>query len=132
MPKSLNGLLDEIEAKIDSFIQVYRGEKLNWESTKLLLEINIDKYKIENEINKYGKKEVISSVKSIISKIDLLITDQQNIYIIAKNITQGAFLAYGYVNTTKVEYVLLFYRKFLNTILEILFQYLLLLRSLQE
>jgi hypothetical protein len=118
MPKLLNGLLDEIESKIDLYMLVYQGEKLSLDATKSLLDINIDKYKIENEIGKYGKKDVVLALNELIKKIGLLLFDPQTIYIISKNLTQASSIAYGYVNTSKVEQSIFFYYSIVQGLLE--------------
>lgn len=118
MPKLLDGLLDEIESKIDSYILVYQGEKLSWDATKSLLNINIDKYKIENEIGKYSKRDVVLALNGLIKKIGALLFDPQTIYIISKNLTQISSIAYGYVDTSKVEQSIFFYYSLVQGLLE--------------
>lgn len=118
MPKLLDGLLDEIESKIDSYILVYQGEKLSRDATESLLDINIDKYKIENEIGKYSKKDVVLALNGLIKKISPLLFDLQTIYIISKNLTQTSFIFYGHVDTSKVKESILFYYSLVQGLLE--------------
>jgi hypothetical protein len=118
MPKLLDGLLDEIESKIDSYILVYQGEKLSRDATESLLDINIDKYKIENEIGKYSKKDVVLALNGLIKKISPLLFDLKTIYIISKNLTQIRSVIYGYVDTSKVEESILFYYSLVQGLLE--------------
>ena len=118
MSNSLAKLFETIELKIDSFLLVYKGEKLTEISIDSLLEINVDKYRIENEIVNYKKEDAISLLKNLIKKIEPISSDYQAIYIIAKNLMLPSFKLYGFVDTNKVASVLSFYYILLKGLLE--------------
>jgi hypothetical protein len=118
MSNSLAELFETIELKIDSFILIYKGEKQTKITYDSLLEINVDKYRIENEIVNYKKEDAISLLNNLIKKIEPISSDYQAIQIIAKNLMLPSFRFYGVVETNKVTSVLSFYYMFLKGLLE--------------